>query len=70
MEQQPAEVRRIRYYKTKKKIIIPANSTEFSVIYLTYLFNTLKIPVTTTIYFNDKIVKGGIPALSTETNKI
>ena len=70
MEQQPAEVRRIRYYKTKKKIIIPANSTEFSIIYLTYLFNTLKVPVTTTIYFNDKIVKGGSPALRTETNKI
>ena len=31
-----------------------------------YLFNTLKVPLTTTIYFNDKVVEGGIPALGTD----
>lgn len=57
---------KIRYYKTVNKIKLPINSTDCTISYLTYLFNTLKVPITTTIYFNDKVVEGGIPALGTD----
>lgn len=50
----------VRYFPSKKKVKISANSTDFYPLYVKYLFEYLKIPQTATIIFNDRTIVGGV----------
>ena len=58
-----------KYYPKKNTVHISAASTEFYPQYLKYYFQYLRIPENATIYFTDRVIKGGVEAWLKENQK-